>query len=471
MPTETIHFGNRQQTGDSSLAGAPGVAFNVVVDGAGAVRRRPGLAEWDGFPASAPVAERIDGIHAFQGDLYYVTEIRKFFQVSAGVASNFSLSGAPSFLAGTSRPSFAETQFRLVIAGGLSPSKIDSGATQAALLGGSPPNSSEVIALSSRVMTNDLTSAVTAGRISVSGTGNAGNETWNGRFVTAEARPDAVVALRENSNEAFAFGETTLQVFTPDASTVLAPQRAVNRGCAAAGSVIRAGEYFAWLDDEDQFVVSDGRTIDEPSTPVSATLETIETVDDCWGFRLNTDQFDVLAWKFPTDGRTFAYQREGGWAQWSGWDPAQGHVAFPITAHYYWPTERLHLAGLEDGRIVKFDSTANTDLGDTIKAEVTTGFINHGTDAWKFADALHLTFKRGQTPGSTEPLVFLSWRDDLGAFCAPRQIGLGNTGDYVVTKTLRSLGRYRRRQWKLEFTADVEFVIASVAVDYTVGGN
>lgn len=471
MPSEPIHFGNRQQTGDSPIAGAPSVAYNVVIDGTGAVRRRPGLAEWDGFPDVVPEADQIDGIHSFQGDLYYATAGRKFFQVSAGVASNFSLSGANSFLAGTARPTFAETQFRLVIAGGAAPSKIDSGATQAALLGGSPPNSDQVIALSSRVMSNDLTSTTTAGRIRYSGIGSAGNETWSALgFVTAEARPDSLVALRENSNEAFAFGETTLQVFSPDPNTILAPGRAINRGCAAPASVVRADEYFAWLDDQDQFVVSDGRSADVPSDPIAETLEAVEVVDDCWGFRLNIGQYDLLAWKFPTDGRTFAYQRNSGWAQWSGWDGAMGHIPLPVTAHYYWPTERLHLAGLDDGRIVKFDATANTDLGDTINAEVTTGFINHGTDAVKFTDALHLTFRRGQS-ASTEPQIFLSWRDNEGAFGTPRQIGLGTTGDYVSTVTLRTLGGYRRRQWKLQFSSDAELVLASVTEDYTVGGS
>jgi hypothetical protein len=387
------------------------------------------------------------------------------------VASNFSTSGATSFLAGTARPVFAETQFRLAIAGGLAPAKIDSGATQAAVLGGSPPDSDQIAALASRLFTNDLTSASTAGRIRRSGVASAGNETWDAlNFSTAEARPDAVVAIRENSNELFVFGETTLQVFTPDPVSILAPGRAVNRGCAAAGSVIRADEHFAWLDDQDQFVVSDGRSGDVPSDPIAATIESIDTVSDCWGFRLNIDQFDLLTWKFPTDGRTLAYQRGSGWAQWSGYDETiGGHTVLPVTAHYYWPTERLHLAGLDDGRVVKFDPAAYTDLVETIKAEVTTGFINRGTDAYKFTDALHLTFKRGRS-SSTEPQVFLSWRDDEGAFGSPISIGLGTTGDYVSTVTKRTLGGYRRRQWKLEFSSDAELVLASVTEDFTIGG-
>lgn len=469
MPAAQLNFGNQQATGDQQLAGASPYAYNVLVDGAGAIRRRPGLSAWDGFPDEVPEVARVDGMHSFEGDLYYVTEGRKIWQISDGDAANFSLSGADSFLAGTERPVFAETQFRLVIAGGLAPSKVESAATQAALLGGSPPNSRQVAALASRLFTDDRAGAETRGNIRRSRTGSAGNETWQAlEKSTAEARPDAIVALRENSNELYVFGETTLQAFSPDPTIVLAPGRAVNRGCAAAHSVIRVDESFAWLDEQRQFVVSDGRTMDVVSDPIASVLDGIDTVSDCWGFRLNIDQFDCLVWTFPTDGRTFCYQRGGGWSQWSGF--SGGHTLYPAKAHHYWPSENLHLIGLSSGEIVQADASAPTDMGATIKAEVTTGFTNHGTDAMKFTDSLRLTFKRGSS-ASTEPHVLLSWRDNLGAFGNPRRIGLGTTGDYVFTRELRSLGGYRRRQWRIEFTGSADFVFAGAEETFSIGSN
>jgi hypothetical protein len=471
MPTAKLFFGNQQATGDSSLAGAPEIAYNVVIDRTGAVRRRPGIVAWDGFPDEAPVSERIDGVHAFQGDLYYVTESRKVFQVSGGLAADFSTAGAGSFLAGTSRPTFAETQFRLVIAGGLAPSKVDAGATNADLLGGSPPDSSQVIALASRIFSNDLTSATTAGRIRYSKPGAAGNEEWPVlSFTSAEARTDSLVALRENSNELFAFGETTLQVFVPDPSLTLVPQRAVNRGCGAPGSVIRADEHFAWLDDQTEFVVGDGRAMDIVSSPISATLEEIGTVSDAWGTRIKIGQTDLLAWQFPTDGRTFAYQQGSGWAQWSAWDEALGHTPWPVTAHYYWPSQRLHLVGTADGRIAQLSATAGTDLGDPIRAEVTTGFINHGTDAIKFTDGLRLTFRRSSTAASPS-YALLSWRNDTGPFEEPRRIDLGSGTDYTIQRELRTLGGYRRRQWQLTWPPEADFVLAGAEEEFSLGSS
>jgi hypothetical protein len=496
MPSAAISFGNQQATGDSPLAGAPGLSYNVVVDGAGAVRRRPGIVAWDDFPGLAAYEASanfpfftdlsVGAIASFQGKpVWTAGEIvydgdRRFLDwwslTEAGALDILSGSGLPT----TGRPVFAETQFRIVVTAGGNTGDgsglywngsaafgsiwIPSGSS------GVGPFATQIAALAQRLFTNDGFTASVNNRILYTGPGSAGNLTMGAlSFTAAEARPDAVVALRENSNELFAFGGTTLQVFVPDPNIILAPQRAVNRGCSAAHSVIRADEHFAWFDDQRQFVVSDGREIDVPSDPIAETLDAIETVSDCYGFRVNQGQFDLLVWQFPTDGRTFAYQRNSGWSQWSTWDVDLGHGPFAITSHYYWPEQNLHLVGLEDGTIAQLSNSAYTDLGDQIVAEVTTGFINHSTDAVKFTDALHLTFKRGQS-ASTEPKVFLSWRDDLGAFGDPIQIGLGTTGDYVSTVTLRTLGGYRRRQWKLLFSADAELVLASVTEDYSIGG-
>jgi hypothetical protein len=473
MPTELINFGPNQASGDQEIAGAMPSAFNVVIDGKGAVRRRPGLSAWEGFPAEAPVAERIDGIHAFDGKVYYVTEGRKIFQVSGGVASNFSTSGANSFLAGTSRPVFAETEFRLVIAGGLALSKVDSLAVQADILGGSPPDSTQVAALARRLFINNVTASTTIGRINFSGVASAGNETFGAlNFVTAEANPDALVALRENSNELYAFGEKTLQAFSSDPISVIAPGCAVNRGCSSAHSVVRVDESFAWLDEKSRFVLSDGRSMDVISDPIATTLEGLTEVSDVWGCRVDIGQFDLLTWVAPTDGRTFAFQRGGGWAQWSRWN-GSGHTTYPATSHYYWPARRIHLVGLSSGVIAKVDAAADTDLGELIKAEATTGFLDRGTSVTKVCKVLRVTVKPGATSSTTtEPELLISWRDDPNKpFCNPRRVGLGTMGAAGMVKELRTLGPYRSRQWKMEFTGGGDFVLARVEETFALGGN
>lgn len=471
MPTAPIFFGNDQRSGDQALAGASPLAVNVVTDGAGAVRRRPGISAWGGAPAEVDNAHEVIGLTDFGGDLYVVHEDRRVFRIRDGVALDLSTGGGPSYLGGTARPVFAPTAFRLVIAGGAAPRKVDSGETVVELLGGSPPDSTHVVALASRLESNDTTDSSTADRIRVSRTGSAGNEVWDVLgFVTAEAKPDGLLALGEKGNRLFAFGARTLQVFAPDPTTILAPLATYARGLAAPYSVIPGDEDFAWFSDRRQFLQGDGGSLQVLSDPISRTLSDISTISDAWGFRWDDDQFDVLGWVFPTDGRTFALQQGGGWAQWHGWTTGQGHTRLPITAHHFWPEENVHLVGLESGQVAKFDGTAATDLGATIKAEVLTGFLNRDTDAYKHCQAVRFTFRRGHTT-STEPHVLLSWRDNLGAFCNPIRLGLGQAGDHVFTVEKRSLGTYRARQWKLEFSEAHDFVLARAEEVFTAGGS
>ena len=469
MPEVPIMFGNIQESGNAELAGASPLAINVLVDGRGSVRRRPGLSTWSGFPEAIPDATQIDGIHAFDGDIYYVTDTRRIHKISGGAHSAMTDGTFNSYLAGTQRPVFADTPWRLVIAGGGALEKVDDGDVIAERLGGSPPNCNSVCAIANRLFIDDNTSNSTIGHIRASGLGTTGNESFDALdYVVADARTDDIVALRENTNEVFAFGATSLQVFSPDSISILAPGRTRNIGCAAAHSVVRIDDAFAWLDNQRQFRLSDGRGDEVISDPIAETLDGIATVSDCYGFRINTGQFDCVVWVFPTDGRSFCWERNGGWSQWHGWSGGF-HSLLPIKAHFYDETNNLHLAGLATGQIVKVDTEANTDLGDTVKAEVLTGFISRETDAVKQCHAIRFTVKRGQA--STEPVLRLSWRDDLGRFCQPLNIRLGTSGDYLATVEKRGLGAYRRRQWKLEFDANAELLVAGVTEVFSVGSN
>lgn len=482
MPTKQLFFGNDQRSGDQQLAGASPLAINVITDGAGAVRRRPGLSVWSesgGFTFGSPVI----GTHAFENGLIHVLEDRRVLRVGYdpdglfASLTNLSAGGGSSLLAGTERPVFAATPWRLVIAGGGVPLKVDAGAVVAAPLGGSPPVSNHICALNQRLMSDDQTDADSTGRIRYSYTGDAGTENWDAlNFTNAEARPDPLVSLRENGAELFAFGQTSLQVYSPDPTLILTPGRAINRGIAAAHSVISSDEQLAWLTNRREFVTSDGRSINVISDLIANTVDRIDTVSDCYGFRWAADQFDLLCWTMPTDGRTFVAQKGGGWSQWQGWTPGVGHSLFPVTSFYYWEEQNLHIVGTTDGSLHLLDSTAVADATgvlttEIIKAEVTTGFLNQDTDAVKQCEVVRFTFKRGHATGPTEPQVLLSWRDSLGDFCTPLRLGLGTTGDHLFTIERRGLGTYRSRQWKLEFTDAVDFVLARAEETFSMGGN
>lgn len=468
-----VNFGN-QQSADEPLAGASPLAVNVLVDGHGAVRRRPGLVAYGEAPAGAVDANGITGLYlTTQGQLLAVGggANRKVYRLAGGAATEIT-SAASGYLAGDTRPTWAENAQYVFLAGGHMPRKIFKNSLAFSTLG-EAPRCSHILQHASRLLANDLSGPTTRDFVQYSSTGLTGIETWvtgAARFFSAEARADAIVAVVENSVEVFVFGETTLQVFASDPASVYSPSRTKNIGCIAPFSIVRVEESFFWLDAKKRLVISDGREMQVISTPIAATLAGIETVSDCYGFHVVTDQFDCLAWTFPTDGRTFAWARGGGWSQWHGWAD-NNYAVLPIGAHLMRVDTAENIVGLTDGRVVKLSPAVTTDMGTPIVAEVRTGFLSRETDLRKHCVALRLAFRRGETASSTAPVALLSWRDDLGEWTPAIEISLGAAGDFNPVVELRSLGTYRRRQWRLVFSSNEPVVLAGATEEYNVLGS
>lgn len=494
MPNAPIPFVNQQATGQESLAGAPGVAVNVMVDQAGAIRRRPGLQAAPGFTSAVIDATGISGLYATVGGaLYAVANEPLFRQLYAVGPASATLLGAPlsdGTLAGAGRPIFAETQLILVIAGGDAMEKIVLSTSAASRLGGDPPRATHVAANSSRLLGNIAQISTTVdydksivrfSGISNGNTSYANMEVWTegaivggaGHF-SSEANPDPVLAVHENTNEVFCFGTKSLQVFSPDpfvSDTGIpagwSPSVTKELGCSAPYSIVKANQQFAWLDDLRRFVFSDARAESVFSDPIKRDLDNIGTVSDCFGYRVTTGPLDAMAWTFPTDGRTFAFQKGAGWSEWLGW--ANGNwTQFAVTASTISPTSHDILVGTADGRIGRFSLDAQDDFGQPINVRVDSGYINHGTDERKHCRQAYVALRRGATTASAASKALLSWRDNPGAFCTPLEIELGPLGDTEIVVQLTSLGVYRRRQWRFEYSGAEDLALVGMTEEFDV---
>jgi hypothetical protein len=467
-----------QESGREQLAGASPTAVNVIVDGKGAVRRRPGIATYSGAPSSAVDSSGIRGLYLTAGgELFAVGAVTgssaRIYRVTAGGASSLS-EGPSALLNGAQRPIFAETEALLVFATGGDLQKVDLVTFSSARLGGSPPVATHVIANNSRLLANN---AESLNRINysdqASGSSITGHETWDGSltsgFFPADARPDTVVALHENTNEVFAFGTTNVQAFAPDPSITYASVTTREYGCSAPYSVIKVDQRFAWLDHQRRIVVSDGRGIEIVSAPIQQTLHDMTTATDAFGYRVFHGPVDCLVWTFPTDGRTFAYQIGGGWAEWLSWnDGTNNWQPFPVTAHTIRPDTGQNLVGTSAGKIGVLKSSAQDDLGTLINAHVTTGFVDRENSRRKWCKHVKLVLKRGFATSSTAPVGFLQYRDDYGAWQDMIPVSFGGSGDHVAEVPIDSLGIYRRRQWRFTFSGSEEFVLAEATEDYDV---
>lgn len=481
MSQERIPFTPSQESGWSELGGAGQVAMNVVVDGKGAVRRRPGIKEYFNTSETVVSPLGISGLYStVKGVLYAVSEgsiLKSVFRVTpAGV------NPVPGHLLGPKRPTFAETQSLLVMASGGPLEKITLTTGVMEHLGGDPPPSTHVVAHASRLVTIEIESPDLLNNLNYSspqaGAGIGGYETWNGDGGSdsgpfpANARPDPVVALAENTNELFAFGSSNLQNFAPDAQSVYSPINTREFGCSAPYSIIRDDQNFAWIDDRRRIVHSDGRTFNIISDPIKQVLDDMDVVSDCFGFRVVRGTVDSLVWVFPSDGRAFAFQRGGGWSQWSSWDPANNNWGrFLVSALASQLSDNANIVGLTSGRLGKMDNATGTDLGQPINAYVTTGFLNHGTQNRKHCASIQLTLKRGKSTKTNVPVAHIAWRDDLGKWGQPLEVSIGEQGDNEIVVRFRSLGIYRERQWRFSFMGEEELVLGSVTEDFEILEN
>lgn len=474
MPTAPIPFAPQQSSGQEPLAGAMPISMNTYIDKAGAIRKRPGLRLLPGGPAGVLDTNGLSGIRrCLNGDIYAIGSAgaeRPIYRVTGSTFAALGAGIAPAGLRGTGRPVFAETEMLLVVAGGDAIEKIELATAVSDRLSGPPPTSTHVITNSLRLLANDSVLDRTKIRYSDIAQGTttyAGNEQWtpgasnDSGFFTAEARPDPVVALGENTNSIFAFGQSTLEIFGPDPTYRFTRVAAMENGCGAPYSITKSEQLMYWIDDLHRALKGSDQRVDVISEPVQRTLDGL-TIDDAFGYRVYLGPVDCIVWTFPTNGVSLVYQQDVGWSQWSGWD---GSRYTQLQANCL---DGYTLVGTRDGHIAEYSLDAFDDLGQPIRAHVETGFQSRGSNSVKDCSRVTLALKRGQSSSSPTPSAQLKWRDRPGPWEEPIEIDLGQSDDTEIVVDLPSLGTYRYREWCFEFTGTDDLALVSATEEYEV---
>ena len=479
-----ILFG-QQASGEETLAGAPSVARNVLVDGHGVVIRRPGIKAPTDLPTTAIDADGIAGLYSPQDGITDLVAVgggstRKIYRVKSTGADDLS-TGPASDLRGRNRPVFAETESAIIIAGGEEPQKVFTGqwpADNTAYLSSrlaNAPRSTHVASNGARVISNnrDIIDRV---NYSDKGAGSsfAGHEDWTprpegpGGFFSGESRPDPVVGLYQAGRELFVMGTRTVEVWAPDAQSIYLPVVTREIGCASAYGVIGVDQGMAWLDPERRFQISDGRSFTDITGPMHETFLGLSRVDDVWGFRAILGKAECLVWVFPAAKQAFCYQKGGGWSQWDGWD-GSAYKALDINCHVRRRDQADDILGMTDGRLGVLSLDATDDLGDPIQAYVTSGHQSHKTLARKWCKSVRLSFAVRDLAAGETAEVLLSYRDNLGAYGPPLHIRI-DSGDREPVVTFRGLGTYRQRDWKLTYIGSAKVALVGMTEDHATLG-
>jgi hypothetical protein len=523
---QPIPFGPTLETSSEEISGASPEAYNVLVDARGVIRKRPGIAAYSVAPSSAVDANGVLGLYLTEervahtsgtsvvsgthpGVLYAVGATvnaggggrnrgRDIYRIAGGTATlvgvgvaNQDRLSTPPVIATTRfpRPIFAETEALLVIAGGSEVEKIDirpetfsapnfttnADYHEASFLGGCPPMASHVIGNSSRILANDTQLDQTKVRYSDISQGIvdfSAHESWTpspgaAGFFSAEARPDSILAIAENTNDIFVFGRTSLQLFAPDTSVTFAPSITKELGCLAPYSPCKWDDKYVWLDHLTRIVSSDGREWEDAGGPIQKTLDALTAPDECYGYRFSDSFADVLLFRFDTDAVTLAFQPGIGWGVWAQ-GTSDAWTAFPVLSHHARQDGGLNVVGLTDGTIRTLALDNTTDLGTAISAHVSTGFLDRETNNLKQCLCVHVALKRTAAL-SNNVTCFLEWRDNLSATWDSIEIELDvQDGDLNPVIPVRSLGTYRRRQWRFRFSEDPSLFLVKVLEEFQV---
>ena len=484
-----IEFGGSEDQSASELGGAQPTVLNAIMDKMGVARRRPVLATWSTWPTTMPVGygstgEAIIGMCPFGEQVVFVTNDRKLHALSSvGGIAELSSSTSTTMLDGDKRPVFLAGRNILLVAGGGAIQKWTGTGLSARLTNTATadpvPEATSICGVGQRLVVQLPNKS---GLIAWSGpledyenwdfttTGYAG-------YLQASAKPDPLQITKDNTNEVFAFGSETLQVFAPSELTVdgvesqntlpFAPARTTNLGTVSPYSVEAVDDMFMFLDRLRRAVLTDGRSYQDLSGPVASILRAMESVADCWAFRMKFGRFDAVVWVFPTDGYGLVYDSAlGSWCEWREWSAGEKDIS--IASACNWPEQSVFLVGTTDGSIVKLDDTANTDLGNPVPIELVSGFQTHGTMAQKHCRTLMLQFKRTWTETATSGWVRVSYRDDQGAWHRLDDIELSASASPCVQ--IRSIGVYRTRQWKVRYTGSDEIQLVGAQEEFEILG-
>lgn len=475
---QPIPFSAGEASGLDELSGASPALINCLPDAAGALHVRPGIKAWPGF-SGVTLPAAIIGLYPWRQWILIVCEDRSLWAwEAAGSVLNLSYS-----LGGTGRPVFTYDQSRVVVTGGGMPAQWQGAGAASDLAPGQTDPSGAALALthiaySAQRFIGSVNSA--AGFLQWTAPGQGNHATWPivGPFYSeAEAAPDPVVALYANSNEVFAFGTETTQVYVPDPTIAFSVAASQQKGCAAPYSVINTDTDFAWLTDDKDFVTSGGRDFNQISSPgMSKSIANLDTISDCWGARIKFDTWDLLAWSFPTEKRTLYYDRvTQKWGEFRSTNDNGEWIAWLPTSYLYTGTfaqaPNVHLVGLENGTIGELTMDATTDMGATLRGFSRTGFTDFGTFNRKVCQRVDFQLRRDAATGTTatDPRMQYRYRDDLGAWSNPDDILLGGSYQPVVTKW--SKGMFIQRQHEISFSNASNFILTGASLAFADTGS
>ena len=290
-------------------------------------------------------------------------------------------------------------------------------------------------------------------------------------FATAESDPDLLVAAVKINDQLWLFGEISTERWHNTGNSTFTFEKIIggtmDRGCGAAGSIVRMDNSVIWLGDDGIFY----RAADAPTRISTHAIETsiseYEKIDDARAYTYVDRGHTFYVITFPTEDISWVYD-----VSTKMWHRRKSDgVGRHFGSEYATFGRNLLVGSFDSGIVYKYDNSVYTDNGSIIvRTRITKP--NFADTRRVFMPELQVDFEVGVglTIGQgSNPQAMLSWSDDQGKTWSNEiWTSIGKKGDGGIRARWTRLGQFRQRIFKLTISDPIKVVIPGSYADIRV---
>jgi hypothetical protein len=302
--------------------------------------------------------------------------------------------------------------------------------------------------------------------------------TWSaGDFFTAEASGDYVVTLEAVNGNLVLFSPQTIEIREYDGTSYpLVPGGILNIGLSAGGSTTKVDSDLFFIDYHKRLFMFDGRSAQQ--VPFAYNTHLIETVStglgggiQCYTLYYRGKRMIFITDRSSSNSKAMVYDLDGGDSyEWDwGTTSSTGLNWSCVLSFPYDDTDTIIAGSANSDKVGILSEDAHTGHAgtETMRKGITTGWINHGTNAAKKSTELRIYVDRVATSG-TYPTITVRYKNNGStSIAATRTITpSGATYQYACYR-LKALGHYRERQYEIFTDTAAPLRIGRIEEDVT----
>jgi hypothetical protein len=301
-------------------------------------------------------------------------------------------------------------------------------------------------------------------------------------FSSKDGAPDDLVTLIVDHREIYLLGETSSEVWVDQGTFPFPftriPGTSTQHGIAAASSVARLGNSFAYLAKNNrgtaQIVQMNGYIPQRISTHAVENSLTGQTISDAVAWTYQLEGHEVYVISFPSIQLTWAYDINSGmWHKWlytndmGQYERCRGNCAAVFQGY-------VLVGDYSNGKIYHLDKSIYTDNGQSVRRLRRAPHLVNDFQRQYF-DELQIQFQPGvglDVGQGQNPQAMLRWSNDGGSTWSNEHwTSIGLVGKYQNRAIWRRLGMARDRIFEVVVTDPVKCVIVSANLKGYAGEN